>query len=70
MSIAAQIAKSLGSAADKIISVFGRWGSAKPADDSKSGIKMGDKVYQVVTSLNSPTLASYMLFTLSLPSFT
>ena len=44
MSIAAQIAKSLGSAADKIISVFGRWGSAKPADDSKSGIKMGDKV--------------------------
>lgn len=52
MSIAAQIAKSLGSAADKIISVFGRWGSAKPADDSKSGIKMGDKVYQVVTSLN------------------
>lgn len=50
--IAGQIALSLGRAADKIISAFGRWGSAKPADDSKSGIMMGDKVYQVVTSLN------------------
>ena len=50
--IAGQVALSLGRAVDRIISAFGRWGSAKPADDSKSGIMMGDKVYQVVVSLN------------------
>ena len=37
---------------DKAISIFGRWGSSQPIDDSKSGIKIGDKVYNTVVSMN------------------
>lgn len=37
---------------DKIIGSVGKWGSERPADDSKSGIKIGDKTYEVVVSLN------------------
>lgn len=37
---------------DKIINTVGNWGSSQPVDDSKSGIKIDDKIYQVVVSLN------------------
>lgn len=50
--LAAQIATSFGRGVDKLIGAIGKWGSASPADDSKSGIKIGDEIYQVVVSLN------------------
>lgn len=37
---------------DKAVSIFGRWGSSQPIDDSKSGIKIGDKTYNTVVSMN------------------
>lgn len=37
---------------NKIIKAIGNWGFSAPADDSKSGIKIGDKTYSVVVSLN------------------
>lgn len=46
------ILRAFGRVGDKIISVFGRWGSQQPIDDSKSGIKIGDKTYNTVVSLN------------------
>lgn len=46
------ITKAFGKGFETIIKTVGSWGSAQPADDSKSGIKMGDKIYQVVVSLN------------------
>lgn len=42
----------LGRGIDKITNIVGKWGSSQPVDDSKSGIKIGDKIYQVVVSLN------------------
>lgn len=41
-----------GRGIDKITNIVGKWGSSQPVDDSKSGIKIGDKIYQVVVSLN------------------
>ena len=41
-----------GRGIDKITNIIGKWGSSQPVDDSKSGIKIGDKIYQVVVSLN------------------
>lgn len=41
-----------GRGIDKITNMAGKWGSSQPVDDSKSGIKIGDKIYQVVVSLN------------------
>lgn len=46
------MARAFGSGIDKIANIVGKWGSAQPVDDSKSGIKIGDKTYQVVVSLN------------------
>lgn len=46
------ILRAFGRVGDKIISVFGRWGSQQPIDDSKSGIKIGDKTYNTVVSFN------------------
>lgn len=46
------LARAFGSGIDKIANIVGKWGSAQPVDDSKSGIKIGDKTYQVVVSLN------------------
>lgn len=42
----------LGRGIDKITNIVGKWGSSQPVDDSKSGIKIGDKIHQVVVSLN------------------
>lgn len=41
-----------GRGIDKITNIVGKWGSSQPVDDSKSGIKIGDKIHQVVVSLN------------------
>lgn len=46
------IASAFGRGIDKLTNVIGKWGSSQPADDSKSGIKIGDEIYQVVVSLN------------------
>lgn len=46
------IARNIAIAVDKILNIFGKYGSYAPVDDSKSGIKIGDKVYQVVVSMN------------------
>lgn len=46
------IASAFGRGIDKITNIVGKWGSSQPVDDSKSGIKIGDKIYQVVVSLN------------------
>jgi len=46
------IASAFGRGIDKLINIIGKWGSSQPADDSKSGIKIGDEIYQVVVSLN------------------
>lgn len=46
------ILRAFGRVGDKLISVFGRWGSEQPIDDKKSGIKIGDKTYNTVVSLN------------------
>lgn len=37
---------------EKLVLMIGKFGAFKPIDDSKSGVKIGDKVYQVVVSLN------------------
>ena len=37
---------------NNIIKAIGNWGFSSPVDDSKSGIKIGDKTYPVVVSLN------------------
>ena len=42
----------LGRGIDKITNIVGKCGSSQPVDDSKSGIKIGDKIYQVVVYLN------------------
>lgn len=42
----------LRSVTDRISGIFGKWGSSAPLDDKFSGIKMGDKTYNVVVSLN------------------
>lgn len=42
----------LGRGIDKTTNIVGKWGSSQPVDDSKSGIKIGDKIHQVVVSLN------------------
>ena len=34
----------LGRGIDKITNIVGKWGSSQPVDDSKSGIKIGDKM--------------------------
>lgn len=47
------LAGAFGRGIDKITNIVGKWGSSQPVDDSKSGIKIGDKIYQVVVSLNS-----------------
>lgn len=46
------LAGAFGRGIDKITNIVGKWGSSQPVDDSKSGIKIGDKIYQVVVSLN------------------
>lgn len=46
------IANAFGRGIDKLTNIIGKWGSSQPADDSKSGIKIGDEIYQVVVSLN------------------
>lgn len=46
------IASAFGRGIDKLTNIIGKWGSSQPADDSKSGIKIGDEIYQVVVSLN------------------
>lgn len=46
------LAGASGRGTDKITNIVGKWGSSQPVDDSKSGIKIGDKIYQVVVSLN------------------
>lgn len=35
-----------------LVNKMGNWGSYAPVDDSKSGIKIGDKIYNTVVSLN------------------
>lgn len=42
----------LRSVTDRISGIFGKWGSSAPLDDKFSGIKIGDKTYNVVVSLN------------------
>lgn len=37
---------------DRLVSVIGTWGSSQPMDDSKSGILMAGKKYNVVVSMN------------------
>lgn len=37
---------------ENLVLMIGKFGAFKPIDDSKSGVKIGDKVYQVVVSLN------------------
>lgn len=46
------IVKAFGRGIDKLAGVFGNWGSSQPLDDSKSGIVMNGKIYQVVVSMN------------------
>lgn len=46
------LAGAFGRGVDKIANIVGKWGSSQPVDDSKSGIKMDGKTYQVVVSLN------------------
>lgn len=46
------IVKAFGRGIDKLTSVFGNWGSSQPLDDSKSGIVMNGKTYQVIVSMN------------------
>ena len=52
MNLVADITSAFSRSIQKIIDVFGKWGSYAPVDDKKSGIKIGDKIYQVVVSLN------------------
>lgn len=44
--------RAVSGAVDKVVNIFGKWGSSAPVDDSFSGITIGDKTYQVVVSLN------------------
>ena len=37
---------------ERLVLMIGKFGAFKPIDDSKSGVKIGDKIYQVVVSLN------------------
>lgn len=46
------LARNISSGLDKLMGIFGKYGAFAPVDDSKSGIKIGDKTYQVVVSLN------------------
>ena len=46
------LARNISAGLDKLMGIFGKYGAYAPVDDSKSGIKIGDKTYQVVVSLN------------------